>query len=80
MCARFYSEPLVALLDWQAATQRSNLGSSVERRGHTKMSDNTREMLLKAALIVFGAIFFLVYPLGLIWPSGWGVKASITYR
>ena len=35
------------------------------------MSDNTREMLLKAALIVFGAIFFLVYPLGLIWPSGW---------
>src|SRR5262245_44630752 len=31
----------------------------------------TRETLLKAALIVFGAIFFLVYPLGLIWPSGW---------
>jgi hypothetical protein len=35
------------------------------------MSDNARETLLKAALIVFGAIFFLVYPLGLIWPSGW---------
>src|SRR5215468_12322574 len=35
------------------------------------MSDNTREMLLKAALIVFGVIFLLVYPLGLVWPSGW---------
>jgi Family of unknown function (DUF6632) len=35
------------------------------------MSDNTRETLLKAALIVLGAVFFLVYPLGLIWPSGW---------
>jgi hypothetical protein len=37
----------------------------------TKMSDNLREPLLKAALIVFGVIFLLVYPLGLIWPSGW---------
>jgi hypothetical protein len=36
-----------------------------------EMSDNTRETLLKAALIVFGVIFLLVYPLGLIWPSGW---------
>jgi hypothetical protein len=35
------------------------------------MSDNTRETLLKAALIVFGVIFLLVYPLGMIWPSGW---------
>ena len=23
------------------------------------------------ALVAFGAIFFLVYPLGLVWPSGW---------
>jgi len=30
----------------------------------------TREKYLKAALVAFGAIFFLVYPLGLIWPSG----------
>ena len=35
------------------------------------MGDSTRETLLKAALIVFGIIFLLVYPLGLIWPSGW---------
>jgi uncharacterized protein DUF6632 len=37
----------------------------------TKMNESTRDMLLKAALIVFGAVFFMVYPLSLIWPSGW---------
>jgi hypothetical protein len=35
------------------------------------MNGSTREKLLKIALIAFGAIFFLIYPLGLIWPSGW---------
>jgi DNA-binding helix-hairpin-helix protein with protein kinase domain len=35
------------------------------------MDDNTREKLLKIALVAFGAIFFLIYPLGLVWPSGW---------
>lgn len=31
----------------------------------------SRHSLLSAALIVFGAVFCLVYPLALIWPSGW---------
>ncbi|HEY8006768.1 MAG TPA: DUF6632 domain-containing protein [Methylocella sp.] len=35
------------------------------------MNDDTREKLLKMALAAFGAIFHLVYPPGLIWPSGW---------
>ena len=35
------------------------------------MNDDTREKLLKIALVAFGAIFFLIYPLGLVWPSGW---------
>ena len=35
------------------------------------MNDDTRDKLLKTALVAFGAIFFLVYPLGLVWPSGW---------
>ena len=35
------------------------------------MKESTREKLLKVALVAFGAIFFLIYPLGLIWPSGW---------
>ena len=35
------------------------------------MSDDTREKYLKIALVVFGAVFLLVYPLGMIWPAGW---------
>jgi len=35
------------------------------------MNDSTREKLLKAALVAFGAIFFHIYPLSLVWPSGW---------
>jgi hypothetical protein len=35
------------------------------------MDDNTREKFLKIALVAFGAIFFTIYPLGLLWPSGW---------
>jgi hypothetical protein len=35
------------------------------------MNDTTREKFLKMALVAFGAIFFLIYPLGLVWPSGW---------
>jgi AraC-like DNA-binding protein len=35
------------------------------------MDDITREKLLKIALVAVGAIFFTIYPLSLIWPSGW---------
>ena len=35
------------------------------------MDPDTREKYLKIALIAFGLVFFLVYPLGLFWPSGW---------
>jgi Family of unknown function (DUF6632) len=36
------------------------------------MSDETRLHYLRIALIVFGLIFvFAVYPLTVIWPSGW---------
>ena len=35
------------------------------------MDDMMREKLLKVALVAFGAIFFTIYPLSLIWPSGW---------
>ena len=30
-----------------------------------------RTTLLKLALVAFGAVFLLVYPLSIIWPSGW---------
>jgi len=35
------------------------------------MDNASRERVLKLALRVFGVIFLFVYPLGLIWPSGW---------
>ena len=38
-------------------------------KGGLTMSDNNR--LLSVALLVFGATFCLVYPLAMVWPSGW---------
>jgi hypothetical protein len=35
------------------------------------MDQATREKLLKFALVVFGIVFLLVYPLSIVWPSGW---------
>jgi hypothetical protein len=36
------------------------------------MSDTTRQYYLRIALIVFGVIFiFGIYPLSIVWPSGW---------
>ncbi|TPG13677.1 DUF6632 domain-containing protein [Sphingomonas oligophenolica] len=31
----------------------------------------SRHQLLQAALIAFGIVFCLVYPLAMVWPSGW---------
>jgi len=38
-----------------------------------------RATLLKAALVVFGTIFLLVYPLAIVWPSGWAWHAGAPY-
>jgi hypothetical protein len=35
-----------------------------------------RERWLRIALVVFGVAFLLVYPLMLVWPSGWAWKPS----
>src|SRR5262249_38783438 len=35
------------------------------------MNNNVRERYLKFALVVCGIAFMLVYPLSLVWPSGW---------
>ena len=34
------------------------------------------QAFLKSALIVFGTIFLLVYPLAIVWPSGWAWHAG----
>ena len=35
------------------------------------MNPAAKDKGLKISLIAFGIIFFLIYPLGYIWPSGW---------
>lgn len=35
------------------------------------MNPDTKEKYLKMALRLFGVVFLLIYPLSLIWPSGW---------
>jgi hypothetical protein len=39
-----------------------------------------RETLLRIALALFGAIFLLVYPLAIIWPSGWAWHHGAPYE
>ena len=38
-----------------------------------------RADLLKYALIVFGIVFCLVYPLAIVWPSGWAWHEGAPY-
>ena len=40
----------------------------------------TRERLLQIALVAFGATFMLVYPLAIVWPSGWAWHARAPYE
>jgi len=40
----------------------------------------TREQLLKYALVAFGIVFCLVYPLSIVWPSGWSWHAGAPYE
>jgi hypothetical protein len=35
------------------------------------MTSTQKEKLLRFALAAFGVIFCLIYPVGLVWPSGW---------
>jgi hypothetical protein len=35
------------------------------------MNPESKEKYLKIALVAFGVIFCLIYPLGYFWPSGW---------
>jgi hypothetical protein len=36
--------------------------------------------LLRAALIVFGVVFCLIYPLAVVWPSGWAWQMGMPYE
>ena len=51
---------------WRSLT---TLGRQNPWRGDNLMNGN--QSLLRLALIVFGVVFCLIYPLAIIWPSGW---------
>src|SRR5579862_5440955 len=40
----------------------------------------SRDRLLKYALVVFGIVFLLVYPLAIVWPSGWAWHEGAPYE
>jgi hypothetical protein len=40
----------------------------------------TSYKLLRFALLLFGATFLLVYPLAIVWPSGWAWHAGAPYE
>jgi len=40
----------------------------------------SRDTLLKWALLTFGAVFLLVYPLAAFWPSGWAWHTGAPYE
>ncbi len=40
----------------------------------------TRARLLKYALVAFGVVFLLVYPLAIVWPSGWAWHEGAPYE
>jgi hypothetical protein len=39
----------------------------------------SRTYLLKYALVIFGVIFLLIYPLAIVWPSGWAWHEGAPY-
>jgi len=44
------------------------------------MASTTNYRLLRVALVVFGAIMLLLYPLAVVWPSGWAWHHGAPYE
>jgi FtsH-binding integral membrane protein len=57
------------------ASQMSPSESDCSTRDATKVPHR----LLQMALVVFGATFLLIYPLAIVWPSGWAWHAGAPY-
>jgi hypothetical protein len=51
--------------------------SNSDKGGNPLMSP---QRLLQMALAVFGAAFLLIYPLAIVWPSGWAWHAGAAYE
>lgn len=44
------------------------------------MTSSYSYRLLQLALVVFGAVMILLYPLAVVWPSGWAWHAGAPYQ
>jgi hypothetical protein len=44
------------------------------------MASSTSYRLLQIALVVFGAVMLLLYPLAVVWPSGWAWHPCALYQ
>lgn len=44
------------------------------------MAPSTRYTLLRIALVVFGGVMILLYPLAVVWPSGWAWHHGAPYE
>jgi hypothetical protein len=44
------------------------------------MASSYRYRLLQIALVVFGAVMILLYPLALVWPAGWAWHHGAPYQ
>src|SRR5579872_6029060 len=77
MCGAAIAKPArlrpTARRDWQrCAIATTNVQLGCRNQCHIwREHMANQENLLKLALGVFGVIFLLVYPLAIIWPSGW---------
>jgi len=58
-------------------TSQITTSDSDSDKGGTLISPHR---LLQLALAAFGAIFLLIYPLAIVWPSGWAWHAGAPYE
>jgi uncharacterized membrane protein YphA (DoxX/SURF4 family) len=54
-----------------------DLGGTIKEGG---LNMSSRDTLLRFALAAFGAVFLLVYPLAIVWPSGWAWHHGTPYE
>jgi Family of unknown function (DUF6632) len=61
-------------------TAIENVLSAAQRKQAIHGRPMTSHNLLQFALAAFGAVFLLIYPLSILWPSGWAWHAGAPYE
>ena len=70
--------PLMSVKVIEPHTSQITTSESDSDKGENLMMSPHR--LLQMALAVFGAAFLLIYPLAIVWPSGWAWHAGAPYE